>query len=133
MSTETSLTTVTKCSLCIRGPSACHLWLSCSSSNFISFRAISSEMRQQDSQQVQQIKQVQPKSDGSTASYYVLPPDAKELQDIISFLNCNAQLGEIGRAWYRYGRCPHSERARDLKKIIFYAQAELERLEKHEK
>lgn len=120
-------TNTDKCSLCIRGPSACHLWLPCSSSNFISFRAISSEMRQQDSQQVQ------PKSDGSTASYYVLPPDAKELQDIISFLNCNAQLGEIGRAWYRYGRCPHSEKARDLKKIIFYAQAELERLEKYEK
>lgn len=72
-------------------------------------------------------------SDGSTASYYELPKGATELQDIISFLNCNAQMGEIGRAWYRYGKCPHSERQRDLKKIIFYAQAELERLEKYEK
>jgi hypothetical protein len=41
-------------------------------------------------------------------------------------------MGEIGRAWMRYGRCPHSPRARDLRKIIFYAQAELDRLSKYE-
>lgn len=71
-------------------------------------------------------------SDGSTAAYYELPPEAKELQDIIAFLDCNAQMGEIGRAWMRYGRCPHSPKKRDIKKIIFYAQAELARLEKYE-
>lgn len=71
-------------------------------------------------------------SDGSTASYYELPPGAAELQDLIAYLNCNAQLGEIGRAWFRYGKVAHSPKARDLKKIIFYAQAELERLRKYE-
>lgn len=70
-------------------------------------------------------------SDGSTASYYVLPEGATELQDIISAHNMNAQMGEIGRAWMRYGRCPHSPKPRELKKIIFYAQAELDRLEKY--
>lgn len=74
----------------------------------------------------------QPQSDGKTASYYELPEGAKELQDIIAFLNCNSQMGEIGRAWMRYGRCPHSPKRRDLNKIIFYAQAELERLDKYE-
>ena len=34
-------------------------------------------------------------SDGSTASYYELPPGAKELQDLISHRNMNAQDGEI--------------------------------------
>lgn len=71
-------------------------------------------------------------SDGSTASYYVLPEGAKELQDLISYRNMNAQLGEIFRACYRYGQCPHSPKSRDIKKIIFYAEAELARLEKYE-
>ena len=70
-------------------------------------------------------------SDGSTASYYELPPDAKELQDLISYRNMNSQLGEIFRAAYRYGECPHSPKLREIKKIIFYAHAELARLEKY--
>lgn len=72
-------------------------------------------------------------SDGSTADYYVLPKDATQLQDLIAFRNMNAQMGEIGRAWYRYGQCPHSPKIRELKKIIFYAEAEIDRLEKYEK
>lgn len=74
--------------------------------------------------------------DGSSADYYVipsevLPPGAEQLQDLISFRNMNAQLGEIFRAAYRYGQGHHSPRERDLRKIIFYAQAELDRLEKY--
>ena len=51
-------------------------------------------------------------SDGSTAAYYELPEDAKELQDLISYKNMNAQIGEICRAWYRYGEVEHSEKMR---------------------
>jgi hypothetical protein len=72
-----------------------------------------------------------PENDGSTADYYVLPEGATQLQDLISFRDMNAQLGEIFRACYRYGQGHHSPRERDLKKIIFYAQAELDRLEKY--
>ena len=70
-------------------------------------------------------------SDGSSADYYKLPAGCTELQHLISYKNMNAQLGEIQRAVYRYGEVAHSERERDLKKIIFYAQAELERLAKY--
>lgn len=70
-------------------------------------------------------------SEGSSADYYVLPAGAAQLQDLISFRNMNAQLGEIFRAAYRYGQGHHSPRERDLRKIIFYAQAELDRLEKY--
>lgn len=70
------------------------------------------------------------KSDGSTASYYELPAGAQELQHLISHKNMNAQIGEIFRACYRYGECAHSEMLRDAKKILFYAKAEIERLEK---
>jgi hypothetical protein len=69
------------------------------------------------------------KSDGSTASYYELPPNATELQHLISHRNMNAQIGEIFRACYRYGLVDHSPQERDIKKVIFYAQAELERIE----
>ena len=71
-------------------------------------------------------------SDGSTASYYTLPEGATELQDLISHKDLNAQLGEIFRACYRYGQVAHSPKIRDIKKIIFYAQAELARIEKLE-
>jgi hypothetical protein len=68
-------------------------------------------------------------SDGSTASYYELPEGAKELQDLISFKDMNAQMGEIFRGTYRYGQAAHSDRLRDAKKIKFYIDAEIKRLE----
>ena len=69
------------------------------------------------------------KSDGSTASYYELPPGCTELQDLISYRNLNAQDGEIFRAIYRKGRASHSDELRDARKVLFYAQAEVKRLE----
>ena len=68
-------------------------------------------------------------SDGSTASYYELPTNSTELQDLISHRNMNAQIGEIFRACYRYGIASHSNQLRDAKKIKFYAEAEIARLE----
>jgi hypothetical protein len=71
-------------------------------------------------------------SDGSTASYYELPAGAKELQDVIAHKDMNAQIGEIFRACHRYGEVAHSDKYRDIKKIIFYAEAEKKRLETYE-
>ena len=68
-------------------------------------------------------------SDGSTADYYELPKNAKELQDLISHKDMNAQIGEIFRSCYRYGEVAHSEKLRDAKKIKYYAEAEIKRLE----
>jgi hypothetical protein len=70
------------------------------------------------------------RSDGSSADYYVLPEGATQLQDLISHRDMNSQIGEIFRACYRYGIVSHSDKMRDAKKIRFYAQAEVERLEK---
>jgi hypothetical protein len=42
----------------------------------------------------------------------------------------NAQIGEIFRECYRYGMASHSDEIRGIKKILYYAQAELQRLEK---
>lgn len=69
------------------------------------------------------------KSDGSTASYYELPPNATELQDLISHRDMNSQIGEIFRECYRYGQADHSPKLRGAKKILFYITAEIKRLE----
>ncbi len=71
------------------------------------------------------------KSDGSTADYYELPPGSTQLQDLISFRNMNAQDGEMFRALYRKGLASHSDDLRDAKKVLFYAQAEVDRLTKY--
>ena len=70
------------------------------------------------------------KSDGSTASYYQLPEHATELQHLISHKDMNAQIGEIFRSCYRYGEASHSDKLRDAKKIKFYIDAEIKRLER---
>ena len=69
------------------------------------------------------------KSDGITADYYKLPANATELQHLISYRNLNAQDGEIFRAIYRKGRASHSDSLRDARKVLFYATAEVKRLE----
>ena len=56
--------------------------------------------------------------------------NSTELQHVISDLNANSQIGEIFRACYRYGLVEHSDKLRDAKKIKFYANAEIKRLEK---
>jgi hypothetical protein len=61
-----------------------------------------------------------------------LPEDATMLQDLISFCNMNAQLGEVFRACFRMGHVEHSEEMRDAKKIKFYLDAELVRLQKYD-
>lgn len=68
-------------------------------------------------------------SDGTSADYYKLPKNATQLQHLISAKNMNAQIGEIVRACYRYGEVEHSPRLRDAKKIKFYIEAEIARLE----
>lgn len=67
-------------------------------------------------------------SDGTTADYYELPKGATELQQLIAYKDMNAQMGEIFRANYRYGQSSHSNQLRDINKIIFYANAEKDRL-----
>jgi len=70
------------------------------------------------------------RSDGSTATYYQLPDYAREIQHLINHKNMNANIGEIFRTSYRYGSASHSNQMRDAKKIVFYANAEVERLER---
>jgi len=66
---------------------------------------------------------------GSTPSQYALPDGAAELQDLIEYRDMNFALGNIFKAVYRMGSCSHSNAARDLRKIIWFANRELARHE----
>jgi len=64
---------------------------------------------------------------GSTPHQYGLPEGATELQDLIEHRRMNFAMGNIFKACYRAGTCSHSSRQRDLRKIIWFAQRELDR------
>jgi len=74
------------------------------------------------------IRLAKEQSDGSSANYYKLPENASELQDLVSAKLMNAQIGEIFRECYRYGKASHCNEERGIRKILFYANAELKRL-----
>lgn len=64
---------------------------------------------------------------GSTPSQYGLPSEAKELQDLIEYREMNFAIGNIFKACYRMGSCNHSDKLRDLRKILWFAQRELDK------
>jgi hypothetical protein len=68
------------------------------------------------------------KSDGGASSYYLIPEGAKELMDLIEFRNMGFSIGNIFKACYRLGSKDGTTRAYDLRKIIYFAQRELDRL-----
>jgi hypothetical protein len=67
---------------------------------------------------------------GWSSSYYELPPDAKEVQDLIEHRNMNFAVGNIFKAAYRLGNKKGTDRAYDLRKIIWFAERELAKLGK---
>ncbi|WP_019556255.1 hypothetical protein [Thiomicrorhabdus arctica] len=68
--------------------------------------------------------------DSCTANHYKLPNGSTELQHLISHRNMNSQIGEVFRACYRYSMLSNRDMLKEAKKIKFYVQAEIERLEK---
>ena len=68
-------------------------------------------------------------SDGLTASYYKLPPKAKDLVDLTNYKNMNLNIGTIFSECYRLGESSHCDELRGIKKILFYANQELIRLQ----
>jgi hypothetical protein len=70
---------------------------------------------------------------GWSSSYYELPENAEELQDLIEFKNMNFALGNIFKACYRMGDKAGTSEVYDLNKIIFYAERELRRIENEDR
>lgn len=64
---------------------------------------------------------------GGSTDYYKLPEDATDLQDLIEYKDMNFSLGNVFKAVWRLGECDHSDRVRDLNKILWFADRELNR------
>ena len=70
-------------------------------------------------------------SEGGSTEYYAIPEGAKDLQDLIEFKNMNFSQGNLLKSIYRLGNCPHSSAMRDLNKIIWFTEREINRLKKN--
>lgn len=65
---------------------------------------------------------------GFEVSYYILPVGATQIQDLIEHKEMNFSVGNILKSVYRLGNTSRSTVKRDLEKIIFFAQRELNRI-----
>lgn len=61
-------------------------------------------------------------SDGGSTKYYELPPDAKELNDLIEHKNMSFALANIFKACYRFDEKDGVDKMYDLNKIIYFAE-----------
>lgn len=61
------------------------------------------------------------KSDGGSSKYYDLPPEAKDLLDVIEYKKMSFALGNIFKACYRLNEKEGVDQNYDLNKIIFFA------------
>ena len=69
-------------------------------------------------------------NDGGSAAYYMFPAGLDNISDLIRYRNMNYNLGNILKGVFRIGADGHhSARERDLKKIIWFAQDELNYME----
>ena len=73
---------------------------------------------------------MEPINDGSSADYYDLPSNARDIQDIIELRNLNWNRANILKAIYRMGSQDHSSVERDLNKILYFTNREIRRLTK---
>jgi hypothetical protein len=66
--------------------------------------------------------------DGRYSSYYDVPEGAKDLVDLMNHKNMNHSIGEAFCALYRLN--DKDTPKRNLEKVVYYAQRELDRIEK---
>lgn len=74
-------------------------------------------------------KQIENNNGGKT-DYYDLPEKAISIQDLIEHREMNFSIGNIFKACYRFGKQSHSNEIRDLNKIIYFANRQLDILNK---
>ena len=68
-------------------------------------------------------------SDGGSSPYYEIPLWAEELGDLIEYKDMNFNRGNIFKAAYRLGEKANSSELYDLRKIVWFAEREISRLE----
>ena len=69
-------------------------------------------------------------NDGGSAHYYELPKNATELAHLIHHKRMSHPVGEAFCSLYRMDDCPHSDRKRNIKKVMKYMEIELENMKR---
>jgi hypothetical protein len=64
-------------------------------------------------------------NNGGSTDYYKFNPEWKEVSDIIEAKGMGFNIGNVFKSCFRLGGEHHSSRERDLNKIIYFAQREL--------
>jgi hypothetical protein len=67
-------------------------------------------------------------NNGGSTDYYKIPEGVKDLQDLIELKSMNFAQGNMFKALFRAGIDHHSSYERDLNKIIYFAERELNRI-----
>lgn len=68
------------------------------------------------------------KPNGGSSGYYELPPNAKQLQDLIEHRNMNGNIKDVFKACYRIGNKDGIDEEYDLRKIVYFGLRELGRV-----
>ena len=76
------------------------------------------------------IEDKRPPLTGGSSDYYKIPVGATDLLDLIEHKGMSFGLGNIFKACYRLGEKVGTSRKYDLEKIIFFANRELERIDR---
>lgn len=66
------------------------------------------------------------KDNGGNTGYYDLPIGAKNIQDLIENNDMSWNIANIFKACYRLGKCDHSDKIRDLNKISWFINRQIE-------
>jgi len=69
-------------------------------------------------------------NNGNDTDYYKIPADAEMLQDLIEHKDLNWNIANIFKSCYRINDSTHSSYERDLNKILWFANRELNRINK---
>lgn len=64
-------------------------------------------------------------NNGGNTNYYDLPKDAENIQDLIEDKDMGWNMANIFKACYRLGNCGHSDKLRDLNKIVWFAERQI--------
>lgn len=72
----------------------------------------------------------QPKATGLGNNYYVLPSNAKDIQDLIEYRNMPFGIACIFKACYRFGQKPSVTELYDAQKMKWFAERKIAEIER---
>jgi hypothetical protein len=70
------------------------------------------------------------RNNGGKTDYYDLPKEAEDIQDLIEHKSMSWNIANIFKACYRLGSQDHSSAERDLNKMMYFIQRQIDLIQK---